>query len=216
MRAAPPPALASSWLVGADGVIDGGNRGRDDELLEKMRRGDTSKLHYFINKPPRWNDQVGAGGGGCGWTYRGYEEGRGVMCAHGGAWWWRGQVGAYVLNFNGRVTMASVKNFQLIDPDDQEAIILQVRKDKDTHTPSDVTGQEEEEAGPPPDVACVLHSLCGLLSVRPRGQGRVHDGLPVAHLALPGLRHHALLLRLQDRLRLRQQPASRQSVRHSC
>jgi hypothetical protein len=36
-------------------------------------------------------------------------------------------VGAYVLNFNGRVTMASVKNFQLIDPDDQEAIILQVR-----------------------------------------------------------------------------------------
>ena len=27
---------------------------------------------------------------------------------------WNDQVGAYVLNFNGRVTMASVKNFQLI------------------------------------------------------------------------------------------------------
>lgn len=34
-----------------------------------------------------------------------------------------------MLNFNGRVTMASVKNFQLIDPDDQEAIILQVGVD---------------------------------------------------------------------------------------
>lgn len=35
-----------------------------------------------------------------------------------------------MLNFNGRVTMASVKNFQLIDPDDQEAIILQVSVDR--------------------------------------------------------------------------------------
>lgn len=34
-------------------------------------------------------------------------------------------VGAYVLNFNGRVTMASVKNFQLVDPDDQENVLLQ-------------------------------------------------------------------------------------------
>jgi Tub family len=37
------------------------------------------------------------------------------------------QVGAYVLNFNGRVTMASVKNFQLVDPDEQNAVVLQVR-----------------------------------------------------------------------------------------
>lgn len=29
-------------------------------------------------------------------------------------------VGAYVLNFYGRVTMASVKNFQLVHPDDRE------------------------------------------------------------------------------------------------
>jgi len=35
-------------------------------------------------------------------------------------------VGAYVLNFNGRVTMASVKNFQLVDPDEQNAVVLQV------------------------------------------------------------------------------------------
>ena len=55
----------------------------------------------MINKPPRWNDQVGA----------------------------------YVLNFNGRVTMASVKNFQLIHPEEPERVVLQfgrVGKDKFT------------------------------------------------------------------------------------
>lgn len=35
------------------------------------------------------------------------------------------QVGAFVLNFNGRVTMASVKNFQLVSPDDVETVLLQ-------------------------------------------------------------------------------------------
>ena len=36
-------------------------------------------------------------------------------------------MGAYVLNFNGRVTMASVKNFQLVDPDEHNIVVLQVR-----------------------------------------------------------------------------------------
>jgi hypothetical protein len=62
-----------------------------DAMLERVRRGDTAKFHHFINKPPRWNDQVGA----------------------------------YVLNFMGRVTMASVKNFQLIEPEDHEVVVLQ-------------------------------------------------------------------------------------------
>ena len=45
------------------------------------------------------------------------------------------QVGAYVLNFNGRVTMASVKNFQLVDPDEQNAVVLQFgRVGKDEFT----------------------------------------------------------------------------------
>ena len=56
-------------------------------------------------------------------------------------WWnvvsvcWNEQVGAYVLNFSGRVTMASVKNFQLVDPDEQNAVILQFgRVGKDQFT----------------------------------------------------------------------------------
>ena len=48
---------------------------------------------------------------------------------------WNDQVGAYVLNFNGRVTQASVKNFQLINESDPETVILQFgRVDKDHFT----------------------------------------------------------------------------------
>ena len=38
---------------------------------------------------------------------------------------WNDSLGAYVLNFNGRVEQASVKNFQLVDDFDQEKIYLQ-------------------------------------------------------------------------------------------
>jgi len=49
---------------------------------------------------------------------------------------WNEQVGAYVLNFNGRVTRASVKNFQLYNPaKDPEAVIMQFgRVGKDAFT----------------------------------------------------------------------------------
>ena len=65
---------------------------KDEEMVAKAKRRIMKDLQYLINKPPRWNDQVGA----------------------------------YVLNFNGRVTMASVKNFQLVDPEDQNTVTLQV------------------------------------------------------------------------------------------
>lgn len=48
---------------------------------------------------------------------------------------WNEQVGAYVLNFSGRVTMASVKNFQLVQQEDTENVILQFgRIGKDAFT----------------------------------------------------------------------------------
>jgi len=41
---------------------------------------------------------------------------------------WNEHLGAYCLNFNGRVTFASVKNFQLIDPAQEEYVVLQFGK----------------------------------------------------------------------------------------
>lgn len=76
-------------------------RNKDDEMMAKCKEEDHTNLTYLINKPPRWNEQVGA----------------------------------YVLNFNGRVTMASVKNFQLVTPEDQENVVLQFgRVGKDLFT----------------------------------------------------------------------------------
>ena len=73
----------------------------NERITQKFKERDLDQLFYMINKPPRWNEQVGA----------------------------------YVLNFNGRVTMSSVKNFQLINPEDQERVVLQfgrVAKEKFT------------------------------------------------------------------------------------
>ena len=78
------------------GMID-----KFEDMLGEPRKLRAAGLFPMINKPPRWNDQVGA----------------------------------YVLNFNGRVTMASVKNFQLIHPEEPERVVLQfgrVGKDKFT------------------------------------------------------------------------------------
>jgi tubby and related proteins len=54
-----------------------------------------------------------------------------VLCFAGVA-----EVGAFVLNFGGRVTMASVKNFQLIAVDDNAEVVLlqfgRVQKDRFT------------------------------------------------------------------------------------
>jgi len=62
------------------------------ELFKKMDSSAMPDLVSLVNRPPRWNDAVGA----------------------------------YVLNFSGRVTMASVKNFQLVDEENTENVILQV------------------------------------------------------------------------------------------
>ena len=74
---------------------------KGDEMIQRYKDQDMTGLIKLINKPPRWNDQVGA----------------------------------YVLNFNGRVTMASVKNFQLVADDDHDSILLQFgRVGKDLFT----------------------------------------------------------------------------------
>jgi len=41
---------------------------------------------------------------------------------------WNEHLAAYCLNFSGRVTMASVKNFQLVEPRDEDTVLLQFGK----------------------------------------------------------------------------------------
>eukprot|EP00931_Biecheleriopsis_adriatica_P073726 TRINITY_DN47959_c0_g1_i1.p1 TRINITY_DN47959_c0_g1~~TRINITY_DN47959_c0_g1_i1.p1 ORF type:complete len:512 (+),score=125.71 TRINITY_DN47959_c0_g1_i1:90-1625(+) len=63
----------------------------NDGLLALQKANNTGLIHSFHNKPPKWNEQVGA----------------------------------FVLNFNKRVTQASVKNFQLTTADDPDTVFLQ-------------------------------------------------------------------------------------------
>merc|ERR1712185_771860 len=64
-----------------------------ESMLERYKAAkNDADVMILKNKPPKWNDQVGA----------------------------------YVLNFNGRVTRASVKNFQLCNmARDPDAVLMQ-------------------------------------------------------------------------------------------
>ncbi len=99
---------------------------------------------------------------------------------------WNEQVGAYVLNFNGRVTRASVKNFQLYNPSKDRAcsplpLVLAPR------------------CSP---VHSLPRSRCGHHAVRARGERRLHDGLPAPTVRPASVWHRAEQFRLQDRLRM--------------
>ena len=65
-----------------------------------FKTGTNDNLMFFFNKPPKWNE--------CKFVN--------CNCL---------EVQAFVLNFNGRVDKASVKNFQLIDEFDDNKIYMQ-------------------------------------------------------------------------------------------
>ena len=48
--------------------------------------------------------------------------------------WWNIELGSFVLNFGGRVSVASVKNFQLCDRNDQDYIMLQFGRIQGRHS----------------------------------------------------------------------------------
>ena len=143
-----------------------------ESMLERYKAAkNDADVMILKNKPPKWNDQVGA----------------------------------YVLNFNGRVTRASVKNFQLCD----------LQRDR---------ARPPASRSVPPSLALVLprsrplvrslsasrrvsrcvrvRSRHGGDAVWSRRQRRVHDGLSVSAVRAAGLWHRPLLIRLQDRVRV--------------
>ena len=48
--------------------------------------------------------------------------------------WWNVELGSFVLNFGGRVSVASVKNFQLCDRNEQDHIMLQFGRIEGRHS----------------------------------------------------------------------------------
>jgi hypothetical protein len=132
-----------------------------------MRSGaGLDQLLILRNKPPKWNESVSTV---VSWSNVVLPLTLPVLVV---------QLNAYCLNFNGRVTEASVKNFQLISDDNKEYIVLQFGKVR--------CGRPRiiDSAG--------VESTC--FAMQPGGQGHLHHGLPVAHDSLPGILHLPQLL----------------------
>ena len=72
-------------------------------IQEQFKQNNTENIMFFFNKPPKWNE--------C----KCLKYPNSFFVA----------VQAFVLNFNGRVDKASVKNFQLIDEYDDNKIYMQ-------------------------------------------------------------------------------------------
>lgn len=66
--------------------------------------------------------------------HRRYNDNFGLMSLQNRPPWWNVDLGAFVLNFGGRVSVASVKNFQLCDRDDHENIMLQFGRIEGRHS----------------------------------------------------------------------------------
>ena len=58
----------------------------------------------------------------------------GLMALQNRPPWWNVELGSFVLNFGGRVSVASVKNFQLCEPTDHDTIILQFGRINGRHS----------------------------------------------------------------------------------
>ena len=67
-------------------------------------------------------------------TGGGGEDHRGLLALQNRPPWWNVELGSFVLNFGGRVSVASVKNFQLCDRADQDNIMLQFGRIQGRHS----------------------------------------------------------------------------------
>lgn len=92
-------------------------RDGEESMAELFKDGHIQDMVIMVNKPPKWNE--------C-------KPSPGIKIISyissfilSNVFYSYAVVGAYVLNFNGRVTMASVKNFQLVTPEDHDRVILQ-------------------------------------------------------------------------------------------
>lgn len=62
------------------------------------------------------------------------EEDFGLLVLQNRPPWWNEDLGAFVLNFGGRVSVASVKNFQLCDRNDHDYVMLQFGRIQGRHS----------------------------------------------------------------------------------
>ncbi|XP_061124264.1 tubby-related protein 3 isoform X2 [Syngnathus typhle] len=103
---------------------------------------------------------------------------------HNKAPMWNDDTQSYVLNFHGRVTQASIKNFQIVHDNDRKWRDAAERRRVFNRPPAFSTSRLHRDA------------------VRPSGRRHLHAGLQLPHVRLTSLRHRAVQLRRQAGLRM--------------
>lgn len=103
---------------------------------------------------------------------------------------WNDDTQSYVLNFHGRVTQASVKNFQIVHDNDRTCLHPSV----DVHRVVPLLTLTSALSPP--------HSRLHRHAVRQSGRGHLHPGLQLSHVCSSSLRHRPVKLRQQAGLRM--------------
>ena len=94
-----------------------GNDGETNRMLNKFKQ-----IQERLNNPDSNNDDEND------------SNDVGLLALQNRPPWWNVELGAFVLNFGGRVSVASVKNFQLCDRNDQDHIMLQFGRIQGRHS----------------------------------------------------------------------------------
>jgi len=115
------PRLMDVCVPKLDGSYDSTND-EEDGMLASFRHvlHRLDELDEGQNPEDDDNDDANQAGGG-----RLIEDDAGLLVLQNRPPWWNMELGSFVLNFGGRVSVASVKNFQLCDRYDQQRILLQ-------------------------------------------------------------------------------------------
>jgi hypothetical protein len=125
-------ATGADWRLYLENMEDQTEEGR---MLSSFRQL-LQRLENLDPQPPR-QDGGDGGAGGAQEPHHGDQEevdpeagppqgeDFGLLPLQNRPPWWNVELGSFVLNFGGRVSVASVKNFQLCDRTDQDNIMLQ-------------------------------------------------------------------------------------------
>ena len=119
-------SVSPSWKSNIDAAFE---MGMDESMMSRFKQ-----LQQFSSQQE--NSQVPMGqnnseGGG----NRGMSPDEfGLLALQNRPPWWNAELGAFVLNFGGRVSVASVKNFQLCERSNQEHVMLQFGRIEGRHS----------------------------------------------------------------------------------
>mmetsp|Transcript_3501 Transcript_3501/g.9961 ORF Transcript_3501/g.9961 Transcript_3501/m.9961 type:complete len:1024 (-) Transcript_3501:509-3580(-) len=117
--------ISAAWKSHIDAALE---MGLDETMMSRFKQ-----LQHFSSQEENFEGNVGPNnseGGVQGMTPSEF----GLLALQNRPPWWNAELGAFVLNFGGRVSVASVKNFQLSDRTNRDFVMLQFGRIEGRHS----------------------------------------------------------------------------------